>query len=118
MGVIRMTKAEFIERRERFERYSKRFDWIYSAAFMALLIANIPFAKSIPKEYNILYLVLFFGFLFGNLWLIVWLAKSRVKKFGMTCPNCSKPLTQTAGQLLVVTGQCCHCGTTLFDAQQ
>ncbi len=45
-----------------------------------------------------------------------WLNRRRVRRFGLICPACGKPLTEVIGQIAVATGRCANCGASVFEA--
>jgi hypothetical protein len=81
---------------------------------LLLLIANAFFAKSLPEKYTWPYLIVFFGFLFANLFVTLWVERRRIRKVGLLCPNCNKAITKTMAQVAIATGNCGKCGVPLF----
>jgi len=41
--------------------------------------------------------------------------KKRVRSLNLLCPHCSKPLAGRMGQIVIATGNCCHCGAKVLD---
>ena len=81
-----MRKPDFIRKRKEFEKRCKRNDWIYSAVFILLLIINVIVVSGFDALDNLpdyalwIYLVVFFAFLFGNVFALIAFRKSRIKK--------------------------------------
>jgi hypothetical protein len=109
-----MTKQEFIQRNSKADRGAKLFNAIYIPLFLVLLIANVFFVRSVPEKYTWHYLIAFFGFLFVNLIVTLWVERRRIRKFGLLCPNCNKAITKTMAQVAIATGNCGSCGIPLF----
>lgn len=55
-----------------------------------------------------------FVFLFGNLALMVWFGKRDQRQYGHRCPSCGKPLIGLSAQVAIATGNCGHCGESVF----
>ena len=110
-----MTKQEFLLRKKQADSSSKRFSMFYLPAFFLILIGNLFLVKRVPKEYSWLYLIAFFSLLFANLFFTLWLERRRIDKFDLRCSHCKKPLTKSAAQIAVATGNCGNCGEHLFN---
>ncbi len=47
-------------------------------------------------------------------WWFYWIARfprKRMRKLGLVCPACQKPLVGISSQAVIATGKCGHCGT-------
>jgi hypothetical protein len=115
-----MTKNDFISRQRAAKREENIVSIVWIVIFFAVLLANVPlsswFDRNKPAVWiKVTYLCLIFGFFIGNLVLMIWSAKRRYRKFGLHCPACDKPLTHVAGQIAIATGNCGHCGVSLFE---
>lgn len=96
---------------------------------------------------GVVYIVLFFGVMFGNAVfgarisasgpvlqtvhmvslavvvllqfpLLYYITKRGVDRFGLRCPACRKPLIATPGRIAVATGRCGECGSRIWPGGQ
>jgi ribosomal protein L37AE/L43A len=109
-----MFKQEFIERSNAAIADSKRFGIVWGTTFFLILIVNVPLSRMVPKEYSVIYLIGFFGFLFGNMFFLRWMERRRADRFQLRCPNCQQPLLRAAGQMAIATGNCNKCGEAVY----
>ena len=50
-----------------------------------------------------------------SLVVIAQATKRRIRSLNLLCPHCKKPLAGRMGQIVVATGNCCHCGAKVVD---
>jgi hypothetical protein len=115
------TKDDFLARQSAANCEKERFYKIWIPIFFALLFGNVAIAAWIDSHkpaiwIQAVYGCLLFGFIVGNLVLLVMVGKRRIRKYGLVCPACDKPLVRRVGQFVVATGKCGHCGDTIFQA--
>ncbi len=115
-----MTKNEFITRLCAAKRQDRIVTTIWLVVFFGVLFGNLPLTKWLQHHQSkvwmsTVYLPVFFGFLIGNLVLTIWLTKRRIRKFGLLCPACGKPLVQATAQIAIATGNCGHCSKAIFE---
>jgi hypothetical protein len=65
---------------------------------------------------QIVFTILFFACLIGNLPILIWVARRDRKRFRLECPKCGKPLTGVGGRIAIASGACGHCGERVFDS--
>lgn len=116
-----MTKQEFIANQRAAKREETRFSAAWIAFFFSILIGNAFVGKWMDHHkpawpIQVLFGCWLLGLLTANIVFLLWIAKRRARKFGLRCPHCDKPLTLTAGQIAVATGNCSHCGEAVFDS--
>ena len=115
-----MRKSDFIRERKAFEKKYKRNDWIYSAVFILLLIANwfvvsvLDVLDSFPESLSWIYLAVFFMFLFGNIFAINRFHQRQIRKSGLNCHSCRDPLMGEQADIAVATDNCPMCGNRAF----
>ena len=114
-----MTRREFIAREQAASREERWFCAVWLVSFFALLCGSVPLTawlsdKGAPAWIAMLGIVGLFVFLFGNLLLLHVLNRARMKKHGLFCPYCRGPLRGSSAQTAIATGNCGHCGNSLF----
>ena len=115
-----MRKSDFIRERKAFEKRFKRNDWIYSAVFILILVANyvvvsvLDALDNLPESVSWIYLVLFFAFLFGNIFAVYKFHQHQIKNSGLNCHSCRDPLMGEQADIAVATDNCPMCGDRAF----
>jgi hypothetical protein len=114
-----MTKQELISR----QKAMTRRILVVLIVFFGLLLANVPLGifmdiKKPATWIQVLYGAAFFGFLIGSVLLSIWLQKRELRRFGLHCPSCGKPLIGIIGQIAVATGACGHCGERVLSDEE
>ena len=104
-----MTRAEFAKAVADLNKGDKWFWGTWLAAFFFILFANIPLADRVPEHFEIPYLIGFFTFLIGNLFLIIRISKSRAIRAGLMCHLCGATFTKTGIEMAITTGNCASC---------
>ena len=115
-----MTKPEFISRQKAMTKSSNKWTAGFLVVFFGVLLANIPLAGFMDREkpaswVQIVYGFTLFGFLIGNIPLMLWFVKRQQTRFGVRCPSCGKPLVGLSAQVVVATGNCGQCGERIFN---
>jgi hypothetical protein len=118
-----MTKQEFITTHQAMTRSSNRWATAFLVVFFGILLANIPVAGFIDRTkpatwIQVLYGSALFGFLLGNVPLMIWFGRRQRRRFGLQCPSCRKPMVGVIGQIAVASGACGHCGERVFSDEQ
>jgi hypothetical protein len=115
-----MTKDDFIIQQRAAKGEEKRVTMIWMIVFFGVLFGNLPVAAWMDhhKEkilIHVIFGILFFGFLIGSIPILIFIGKRRIRKFGLVCPNCQKPLFQAMASIAIASGNCGHCGNKVFD---
>jgi ribosomal protein S27E len=114
------TKKEFIRKQKAMASSSNKWSVGSLVVFLGILLANVPLAKFIDHQktviwIQVLYSVGFFGFLIGNVPLMMWFRKRQQRRLGVQCPNCGAPLlVHVSAQIVIATGNCGHCGAQIL----
>jgi len=112
-----MRKQDFIKRRKEFEKRFKRNDWIYSTVFILLILANyfiVSVWDLLPEDWAWFYLIIFFAFLFGNIFVINKFHAYQINRSGLNCRSCKDPLMAEQADIAVATDNCPMCGESAF----
>lgn len=110
---------ELKQRRDQCVKAESRSSIVFLILFFGFLFANVPFVNwiesntTLPAWVKPAWLGLFMVVLIGNLPLMVYLLKRRVRSFGLNCPSCDKMVHAQAMAIAVATGHCSHCGVKL-----
>jgi hypothetical protein len=115
-----MTKQELISKQQAMRRSTNRWTAVFLVAFFSIMLANLPLSEYFDRVepaawIQVLYGVVFFGFLLGNVPLMIWLSMRQQKRFGLLCPKCLAPLVGVTGQVAVATGVCGNCGERVLS---
>ena len=116
-----MTKQEFIEKRTAAIRQARIIAGPAFALYLALMMGGFWLCvyvtpQSASKNYRLLLMaIVVFPPLIAFAMLFRWINERRVRRFGLLCPDCRKPLTEMAGQIAVATGHCGECGASVFQ---
>jgi transcription elongation factor Elf1 len=116
-----MTKSEFLERHQAFQRAGNRFAALWLPVFLGFLFVNIPISSWIERHANptmhLAYAIAMpcaFAGLIG--WLVMFGMKQR-RSHGLLCPSCGKAMTGVSAQITTATGNCSHCGVRVLSDQ-
>jgi hypothetical protein len=114
-----MTKQEFIVRQKAMTKSSNKWASGFLAVFFGVLLA-IALAARVDRDKSSVWVqvfcgVAFFGFLIGWIALLAWFAKWQQRRFRVLCPSCDKPLMGVSSQIAIATGNCGHCGESVFS---
>jgi hypothetical protein len=115
-----MTKQEFIHRNKAWKQSTGRIGAVGVICFFCILgimaaIDNHQQRNGWSSKIDSLLGLLTFFLLVSLLPLVFWFQKRQLKRFGMICPNCGKPLVGRNGNVVVATGNCGSCGEAVFD---
>jgi Flp pilus assembly protein TadB len=115
-----MTKQELISRQKNLKRSSVVGSLAFILVFFAVLFGNrfvaaFMDAAKPPLTIQILYGIVFFGFLIGSVWFVSWSTKRRQRRFGMVCPSCGETISGALAHIAVASDRCGYCGTRLFS---
>ena len=114
------TKEDFMARMNASKRDAKTSDIILGTIFLAIMISNIPLAVWVDHHplgewMQVVYACTLTSYIIGILIVAFWFNMRRMRKYGLVCSDCGKPLVQISGQIAVATGKCCHCGAAIFE---
>ncbi len=91
---------------------------IWLVLFFAFLFACIALSKnieSLDKGIQTGLIILFFAVLIGNLIFIFKTIKSRMRAYGLACPECGKLFTERTISHGLKTGCCNKCNKEIFQ---
>jgi len=113
-----VTKREYIVKQKAVERHlNKRFiSWFF--VLVVGMLACVPLSSYIERHEELWWLdrtlIPVFGLLaLGGLASGGWLALRHQRRDGLICRHCGKLIHSP--QLAIATGNCGHCGESLFD---
>ena len=115
-----MTKADFKSRTDRYNRSVVLWTLIWLPLFFGALFANVPLSASMDHasaRLQVLYGIVFFGFLVAQFPLMYFWHRSRVRKFGLACPHCRAQLVKQLGQIALASGNCGQCGEAIVGTE-
>ena len=108
-----MTRREFAERFRTARKAEKRFDFVWTVVFFGVLVGNWLWIRvcdpEMPDSFWIAYMIVLFGFLFGNIAFTLYMAKKFQRDAGLRCTICQKVLDRRAAALALIKGTCSHC---------
>mgnify|MGYP003649848798 CR=1 FL=1 len=114
-----MTRQEFAARSKTAERREKRFNAIWGTVFFGILIGNWLYLQFVdpewPDSYWIAYMIIFFGFLVGNIPFTVRAVSKIRRESGLECSLCQEVLDKDATALAITTGNCVHCAQAFLS---
>ena len=115
-----MTKKEFISKQQAAQREINRYATVWTVLFFGGLIAFIPAFDLMDKRQptlwaQILFGLLFAGFLIGDLIVLGWLCARPPKKHGVVCPLCNNSLMGHKSRRVLITGKCFDCGHEIIS---
>ena len=113
-----MTKDEFIQRSRAQQKHGNGWGILWLVLFFGFLTCGAIFSKHLEAQSKLFQLI--FGIatvilIIGQPPLLFWLLRREIKKFGLHCPSCNKPLVGVSAQVAIAAGHCGHCGTKLFS---
>lgn len=108
-----MTRREFAEQSKVARKAEKRFNFLWGFFFFGILIGNwlyiTIYDPEMPAPFWIAYLIIFLGFLWGNIPFTRYMNKKIQRDAGMECGICQELLDSNSVALAVTTGNCTHC---------
>lgn len=115
-GSLMIGRADLANRQQGYFRDMRRFNWISNASFMVLLGLLLPIGAYLDRQeqftrvFNILLASGFMVFMLLLGFGCTLVPRRFVRKWGLSCPNCSREFTGVSGQIVMATGRCGRCG--------
>jgi hypothetical protein len=114
-----MPHVEFVRRMGEARREEIWFSVVWLVVFFAVLFGQVPLAVWVTAAGEpwliAAQIVGLFTFLFGNLCVVLWYYRHRAARFGLVCKNCGMPLHGLHGQFVVQTSRCPKCGVGVCE---
>ena len=111
-----VTKEQFIENREAADRAARRHLIICGALFLCVVVLPVFICVRVgPNIYGLVVCGFQYAGLLGIGFFMGFAGKRRIRRYGLVCPACDKPLTLTAAKIAIATDKCAHCGATVFS---
>jgi hypothetical protein len=115
-----MTRDEFVDRLKALRREALKFLPVCLIVYLGALAAVGPAERWLEKHPSTawmanLVLPAVIVLIFCNVAFLKWDVKRRLRKYGLLCPACGKPLTKPAVKLEGFTGKCGSCGAVVFE---
>jgi hypothetical protein len=108
-----MTRDELISRQRAMAVSSDHWALGYFVMYFAFLLACWRVATYMDDQaarwLRTLFGIVVISVLFGSIPLLFWFRKWQLRRFGVVCPSCGKPLVGAPGQTALATGSCAHC---------
>ena len=115
-----MTKDEFIDRLKTLRREAMIFlpAWVF--IYLSAILAIGPTQRWLGHHQSTAWLAnlvlpALIILLVSNVAFLKWDVKRRLRKHGLLCPACGKPLTKPPVKLEGSTGKCGSCGAVVFE---
>jgi hypothetical protein len=114
-----MTREQFFANRE---AWSRDHDWVNEIGFVALIVlafASLPMFKYVDRASDTVQGIVGVAgtiFFVGFYAIFCWRSNRRLRRHGLECPGCRKPLVgdRECERLVAHTGQCWRCGAWVF----
>jgi hypothetical protein len=117
--MARRSKVEFIASLDK----AKRDELIFVAIWAPVALLSLFLLMQIPGHFKgathgtraAVVLLPLLAWSVINLVITAWVTKRRIRVLNLLCPSCGKPLGGRMGQIVIATGNCCHCGAKVVD---
>jgi hypothetical protein len=114
-----MTRDEFISAYKKLRKQSTIVAVLYLVTCACIVLAAILLAmfmeKNDARHWASIIVAVYIFILLATFPALIWLPKHTIKKYGLFCPHCKKPLVRMFIEIAMATGHCGNCRQRVFE---